>query len=103
FHADHMNGLIDVAERVPIRKMLDRAWPDYNYPSQDHAEFQSPVFAQYRDFLRKGATKGERLEPGRTDQIVLTREPGKYPGFQVRNVAANGDVWTGAGNVTRRY
>ena len=23
-------------------RMLDRAWPDYNYPSVDHLEFQSP-------------------------------------------------------------
>lgn len=103
FHDDHMNALVDVAERIPIRKMLDRAWPDYNYPSESHSEFQAPAFVQYREYLRKGATKGERFEPGRNDQIVLTREPGKYPEFQVRNIAANGEVWTGVGSATRRH
>ena len=95
FHSDHMNALVDVAERIPIRKMFDRAWPDYNYPSADHGEFQAPAFVEYRELLKKGATKGERLEPGRSDQIVLTREPARYPAFQVRNIAANGEVWTG--------
>jgi beta-lactamase superfamily II metal-dependent hydrolase len=103
FHVDHMNALVDVAGRVPIRKMLDRAWPDYNYPAADHAEFLAPPFVEYRDFLRTGATKPERFQPGRTDQIVLTREPAKFPDFQVRNVAANGEVWTGVGTATRRH
>ena len=102
FHNDHMNAMVEVAERLAIPKMLDRAWPDYNYPSSDHAEFQAPAFVQYRDYLKKGTTKGERFAPGRHDQIVLTRDPGKYPEFQVRNIAANGEVWTGVGTTTRR-
>jgi beta-lactamase superfamily II metal-dependent hydrolase len=100
FHDDHMNALRDVAERVPMRKMIDRGWPDYAYPSPDHREFGAPAFVQYRDFLKKGMTKAERLIPGRTDQIVLVHEPGKYPEFEVRNVASNGHVWTGHGNAT---
>src|SRR5687768_8921532 len=92
FHDDHMNALVDVAGRVPMRKMIDRGWPDYAYPSADHREFEAPAFLTYRDFLKQGATKGERLVPGRADQIVLTREPGKYPDFEVRNVSSNGHV-----------
>jgi hypothetical protein len=34
---------------------------------------------------------------------VLTREPGKYPEFRVRNIAANGEIWTGVGTATRRH
>ena len=103
FHDDHMNAIVDVAGRIPVARMLDRAWPDYNYPSVDHREFQSAAFLQYREWLRKGTTKGERLIPGRGDQIVLTREPSKYPGCHVRNVAANGEVWTGVATETRRH
>ena len=40
----------------------------------------------------------ERLKPGRNDQIVLRRDAAKYPNFEVRNVAANGEVWTGVGH-----
>ena len=100
FHDDHMNAMVDVAERVPIRTMIDRAWPDYAYPAADHAEFASPAFRQYRGFLEKGGARGARLAPGRADQIVLTRAPASYPDFEIRNVAANGEIWTGQGNAT---
>lgn len=47
--------------------------------------------------------KAERLQPGRADQIRLLRAPGKYPDFEVRNIAANGEVWTGVGTATRKH
>ena len=103
FHDDHMNAMVDVAERIPVRKMLDRAWPAYDYPSTDHAEFHAPAFLRYRSFLARGGAQGERLLAGRADQVVLAREPARFPAFQVRNVAANGDVWTGVGTETRRH
>jgi hypothetical protein len=44
-----------------------------------------------------------RLQPGRSDQIVLVRDPKAYPQFEARNIAANGEVWTGAAaGATRR-
>jgi glyoxylase-like metal-dependent hydrolase (beta-lactamase superfamily II) len=103
FHDDHMNAMVDVAERIPVRKMLDRGWPSYDYPSADHREFHTPDFLRYRAFLERGGAKAERLLPGRNDQIVLTMDPAKYPDFEVRNVAASGEVWTGAGTDTRRH
>jgi beta-lactamase superfamily II metal-dependent hydrolase len=103
FHADHMNALVDVAGRLPIRTMLDRAWPDYSYPSSDHAEFQAPAFLEYRAYLASGATRAARLQPGRNDQIVLTHDRTRYPDLEVRNIAANGEVWTGEGRATRRH
>jgi hypothetical protein len=45
----------------------------------------------------------ERLKPGRKDQIVLRRDAAKYPNFEVRNIAANGEVWTGVGTNTRAH
>jgi hypothetical protein len=100
FHDDHMNALVDLAERVPMRKMIDRAWPDYAYPSADHAEFAAPAFRRYRDFLRQAAVTVERLVPGRADQIVLLRDRGRYPDFEIRNVSSNGEIWTGQGTAT---
>jgi beta-lactamase superfamily II metal-dependent hydrolase len=99
FHDDHMNGLADVAERLPIRAMIDRGWPDYAYPSPEHSEFRSAGFLRYREMLKR--TQPERLRPGRNDQIVLKRDAKAYPLFEVRNVAANGEVWTGTGASTR--
>jgi beta-lactamase superfamily II metal-dependent hydrolase len=102
FHDDHMNAMVDVAERIPVRTMLDRGWPAYDYPAPDHAEFKDADFLRYRAFLEKGGTKAERLVPGRNDQIVLRRDRAHHPGFEVRNVAASGEVWTGTGAETRR-
>ena len=45
--------------------------------------------------MTSGKVKAMRLSPGRNDQIVLVRDPKAYPQFEVRNIAANGDVWTG--------
>ncbi len=95
FHSDHMNAMVDVASRVPIRNMLDRGWPDYAFPAADHREFSEPGFARYRQLVTSGKVEAMRLQPGRSDQIVLVRDPKPYPQFEVRNIAANGEVWTG--------
>jgi hypothetical protein len=101
FHDDHLNAMVDVATRIPIRKMFDRGWPDYGYPAPDHPELRSPAFLHYREFLAKGTTTAERLHPGRHDQIVLVKDARSYPQFEVRAVAANGEVWSGTGTETR--
>ena len=103
FHDDHINAMVDVSSRIPVSKMLDRARPDYHYPSVDHGEFQSPAFLEYRSWLKQGKTKAQRLVPGRSDQITLLRDAAKYPEFKIRNIAANGEVWTGAGAATTRH
>jgi hypothetical protein len=46
--------------------------------------------------------KVERFTPGRKDQIMLRRDAKKYPEFELRNVGANGELWTGVGTVTRQ-
>ena len=115
FHADHMGfvsdesprsahgdyrlvGITDVAEHVPIRRMIDRGWPDYDYP----VPLDNPSIANYRRFLE--ARRGldglvvERFVAGRSDQLRLAVEPSAYPTFEIRNLHANGDVWTGTGD-----
>src|SRR6185436_3469657 len=102
FHDDHMNAIVDVAARVPIKKMFDRGWPDYGYPAPDYRELQGPAFLRYREWITRGGVQGERLRPGRSDQIVLVKDAKAHPRFEVRNVAANGEVWTGEGTETRK-
>jgi len=99
FHVDHMGALADVGSRIPIRLMLDRGWPDYNYP----APLTDAGVKNYRAFLESNKIKVERFLPGRNDQIVLRHDRAKYPNFEVRNIAANGEVWTGVGPNTRAY
>jgi len=96
-HDDHIGAMPDLARRVPVRKLLDRGWPDY-------AEGAGPAptgIDGYLAFVRATPTRMERFEAGRTDQITLKRSPADYPTFVVRNTAVNGQVWTGAGTATR--
>ncbi|MDF9832619.1 beta-lactamase superfamily II metal-dependent hydrolase [Ereboglobus sp. PH5-5] len=120
FHSDHMGkltktsrdssagdyklaGLTEVAEHVAFEKIIDRGWPDYNFPEP----LKGAMMANYRKFVdwqiaNKGA-KAERFNVGVKDQIVLRKNPAKYPSFEIRNIAANGVVWTGAGTNTRNH
>lgn len=119
FHRDHMGfvsdesptsvhgdyqlvGITDVAEHVPIRGMIDRGWPNYDYPEP----IDNPSIANYRRFLearqRSDGLRVERFVPGRADQLEMLLDPGAYPSFEIRNLHANGDVWTGTGDEVTR-
>ena len=120
FHQDHMggisstslpsqdstyvlSGITTLGEMLPIGLMLDRGWPDYNYPRP----LESREMDNYRAFLdeqieRRGM-RVEQFKPGHHDQITLVHEKEAYPTFRVQNIAANGEVWTGVAQVTRKH
>jgi beta-lactamase superfamily II metal-dependent hydrolase len=102
-HGDYqLSGLTDVAEAISIKTILDRNYPDYNYP----VPLNSPVDQNYHAFLRSFTSLGgkvERIIPGSNRQIVLKQSPHEFPTFDVRNLAANGEVWTGVADQTRQY
>jgi beta-lactamase superfamily II metal-dependent hydrolase len=96
-----LTGVSDVAALVPIRRFVDRAWPDYSYPQPAEADFQK----NYRAFLQsqiKAGMRAERFRPGAKDQFPLEHSPAAYPTFEIRNLIANGEVWTGDGERTRK-
>jgi beta-lactamase superfamily II metal-dependent hydrolase len=99
YHGDHIFGVYDVAGRMPIGTLIDRGH-DYLPPAD-------ASFARYREFLRVQHDRGTTIETirvGRADQIVLRRDRGALSDVEVRNVAANGDVWSGRGDeVTRIF
>src|SRR5690606_6394920 len=118
FHGDHMgaivedspqapqggyqlSGITEIAEHLPIGTIIDRGWPDYSYP----APLKNRTVENYRKFLAWQAEhrglRVERFEPGRNDQLELLRRADAYPQFEVRNLMANGVVWTGVGSETR--
>ncbi len=120
FHGDHMgdlspqsktsksgkyrlSGITKVGEDISIRTMLDRGWPEYDFPGS----IKSETMDNYRAFLgwqrEHGGMRVERFQPGRNDQIVLVRDPASYKDFQIQNIAANGEVWTGVGTNTRHH
>jgi beta-lactamase superfamily II metal-dependent hydrolase len=100
-HGDYrLSGITELAELMPVRKIVDRGWPDYSYP----APLTDPMVSNYRRFLERRTSEGslvaERIRVGRADQLMPLVNPKAYPGFEIRNVAANGEVWTGRGTTT---
>ena len=77
--------------------MIDRGHDYLRPPDTD------PTFTRYRAFLDAARAHGATYEPirvGRADQIVLRRDRAAFPSVDVRNVAANGEVWTGEDDAT---
>lgn len=118
FHSDHMGsvtsespraasgqyrlaGITEVGTRLAIKVLLDRGWPDYSFPEPLTGEMMD----NYRAFLKWATThrglRVERFKPGLNRQIALGYAPERYPDFEIRNVVANGEVWTGVGQNTR--
>lgn len=99
--AYRLSGMTEVGDKLPIGKLMDRGWPDYNYPTS----LKAPFVTNYRAFVDwQVKNKGLRIEafhPGQSTQIVLLRDAQAYPAFEFRNIAANGLVWTGNGTATR--
>ncbi|MGV8136709.1 MAG: ComEC/Rec2 family competence protein [Mangrovibacterium sp.] len=120
FHDDHMGelypglktssngdyvltGITEVGENIPFVRIVDRNWPDYNWPEP----LKSGYIQNYIRFVRWQAEnrglKAEQFQVGENDQFTLLRNRAKYPGFEIRNLAANGHVWTGYGKNERNH
>ena len=117
FHPDHMGrvtgtepvstqgdyrltGITQVAEDVPIRRLIDRGWPTYAYlpPPAD------AMFTNYQRFTA-AQTAAKKMtmvgaEAGSATQIVPVRGGGATAPFDVRIIAVNDRVWTGQGNTS---
>ncbi len=98
-----MGGITQIGANIRFDKIIDRGYPDYNYPT--NLLTASANMRNYVNFTNwaKGAYNAtvEKFNPGSADQIVLRKDAAKYPNFQVRNIVGNGYVWTGSGNQAR--
>lgn len=97
--AYELTGITEVGENVPFDKIIDRGW-DYLTPTAE-------LFENYIGFVNwqvaNNGVKAEQFLPGHNDQIILVKNPDGYPGFEFRNIAANGIIWTGFGNNVRSH
>ncbi len=121
FHTDHMGeirpdmprvpadsggyrltGVSGVGHLLPFAVLIDRGWPNYDTPIPP----VSKAFPNYHKFALWYAGHGARVErfnPGSNRQITLRHDLSAYPTFEVRNLAANGVVWTGIDTICRNY
>lgn len=91
-----LTGVSDVAALLPIGLIVDRGYPDYAYPRP----WTAPFAQNYEAFIRArvaGGGRVERFRVGAVDQFALRRRPADYPMFSIRNLAANGEVWSKEG------
>lgn len=119
FHGDHMGaitgteplsasgtyrlrGITDLVDRLPISRIMDRGWPDYQYlppPASDR------TFANYRQFVAQSTAAGRftmmGASAGSASQITQVRKPNPTVPFEVRIVAVNDRQWTGKGNESK--
>ncbi|WP_263359449.1 ComEC/Rec2 family competence protein [Acidicapsa ligni] len=93
-------GISDVAEAIRIRRLIDRGFPDYNYP----AAITDPAALNYAAFARSVAKRGtvvERMHVGSASQIELQHAKSRYTEFGVRVLSGDGQVWTGQGEESK--
>lgn len=94
-----LNGLPEVGYYLPIVKLIDRGeWDDRASNVWESAPGRRQNYYNFIDWTtRANGTVREKLAIGHTDQIVLKHNAALYPGFQIRGIAAGGDIWTGSG------
>ena len=94
-----LTGITDVAAVLPIGTVIDRGFPDYSYPKPFPAGF-AQNYRAYIAWRQRNGLGCERIRVGADDQIRLQHASEEYPGFVVRNIAADGVVWSGSGAST---
>ena len=94
-----LNGLPEVGFSIPFAKLIDRGeWDDRPSNVWLSAPGRRQNYANFIDWTaRTNGTVRESLAVGHTDQIILCHDPAAYPSFEIRGIAAGGNVWTGSG------
>lgn len=92
-------GVTEVAEALPIKRLIDRGYPVYSYltPPDD------AMFANYKKFLAAQIASPRKMTvraatAGSATDIVPVRQPDLAKNFDVRVVAVNDRMWTGQGD-----
>ncbi len=100
-----LSGITEVDKYVPIDKLIDRAYPEYNEPEglteyySRNVTFQN--YLKFIDFRNSNNKFTERLIAGSNKQIKLKSE--SFPEFEVRNLKTNHRIWNGIDNKVDDY
>lgn len=98
----YLTGITEIAEYIPIKKIIDRGFPSYNFPLNlqnrltKNGTLLDPSFENYLKFARsseeKQLLKREEFLLGE-NQFKLKYSPHKYPNFKVSNIKVNNLLW----------
>ena len=118
FHGDHMGlnmsklpsdkgysltGVTHVGEFISFGTIVDRGYPDYDYPSREFIYMESgkflPDYMAFVDYqIQNHGTKAEKFRIGSRRQFVLKNTPDRYKKlFEVHNIASCGYITSGIG------
>ncbi len=126
FHNDHMggfstslpmsansyyriNGATEILDNFPVTLMVDRGYPNYDYPyNQTDASKdanRANIINNYKKaidwHMANRGLKVEKFAPGSKTQFTLQKDANSYPNVTIQNVYANGELWTGSGTATK--
>jgi beta-lactamase superfamily II metal-dependent hydrolase len=88
FHDDHVSGVEAITRALPVRTWIDRG--------EDPAPPTFPGLLRFFEVRRQFTGQRQTFTPGRLNQIGVN-----YPNFEIRNIAANGAIWTGRGDTAK--
>ena len=98
-------GMTHLANLVPIHTLIDRGYPNYDYPTaEEFRKRNGKLFQNYHKLVKEREKQGLKMEQfavGSDKQLVLKSSAEAYPTFRIQNVAGNGNIWTGKGNEIR--
>lgn len=99
-------GITHLGNIIPIHTLIDRGYPNYDYPSKaimdkKRNQLSFPNYRLWVEERDRLGMKNEQFKVGSTSQLVLKSAAEKYPSFRIQNVAGNGLIWTGEGSATR--
>ena len=82
-------------------KLFDRGYPNYDYPASSTDDSVTNYIRFVRSIEKRG-TKIEKFSAGSSHQIALQHSQTDFLNSSVRNLAANGEVWTGHDENTQK-
>jgi beta-lactamase superfamily II metal-dependent hydrolase len=98
-----LTGITEVGTAIPFDKIVDRNWPAYDCPKPLRAGYIDNYIRFVKWNTEYKGVQAEKFRVGTNNQFTLLHNPKKYPGFEIRNLASNGQVWTGVGNNVRNH
>lgn len=98
-----LSGITEVGDIIPFDKLVDRGWPDYNWPSPQASRYLQNYIQFVKWNVENKGVQAEQFRVGADDQFPLVYNQQKYPNFEIRNIASNGHVWTGVANNERNH
>lgn len=102
--AYNLQAVADILDNHKVGKLVDRGWPDYDYPYDMLSE---PMLANYKSCLdwhvANSGLAVEKFEVSSVNQFAMKRNARSYPEFRIKNIAVNGSLWQRDGNIVELF